>query len=119
MEKSILLSILIPTYNGASKFLDRTMSSIIEGVSLCEEGTIEVVLSNNASTDNTLEFLKQYDKYPFSPTPPLPVLIRVSIQSLYRYKHCRKQCLNLRYEHSSKLSREFLPCEANTQTLNS
>ena len=65
MEKSILLSILIPTYNGASKFLDRTMSSIIEGVSLCEEGTIEVVLSNNASTDNTLEFLKQYDKYPF------------------------------------------------------
>ena len=65
MENSILLSILIPTYNGASKFLDRTMSSIIEGVSLCEEGTIEVVLSNNASTDNTLEFLKQYEKYPF------------------------------------------------------
>lgn len=65
MENSILLSILIPTYNGASKFLDRTMSSIIEGVSLCEEGTVEVVLSNNASTDNTLEILKQYDKYSF------------------------------------------------------
>lgn len=65
MENSILLSILIPTYNGASKFLDRTMSSIIEGVSLCEEGTVEVVLSNNASTDNTLEILKQYDKYPY------------------------------------------------------
>lgn len=65
MEKSILLSILIPTYNGASKFLDRTLSSIIDGISLCEEGVVEVVLSNNASSDNTIEFLKQYKKYSF------------------------------------------------------
>lgn len=65
MEKELLLSILIPTYNGASKFLDKTMESLIGGVQLCEEGLVEVVLSSNASTDNTLEFLKQYDKYPF------------------------------------------------------
>lgn len=65
MEKEVLLSILIPTYNGASNFLDETLKSIIEGVKLCEEGLIEVVLSNNASTDNTLEFLKQYDDYSY------------------------------------------------------
>ena len=65
MKQGVLLSILIPTYNGASKFLDETLKSIIEGVKLCDEGLIEVILSNNASTDNTLELLKQYKEYSF------------------------------------------------------
>lgn len=65
MNNEILLSILIPTYNGASKFLDRTMYSLIEGMNLCEEGMIEVIVSSNASTDNTLEYMNQYRDFPF------------------------------------------------------
>ena len=65
MEKEVLLSILIPTYNGASKYLDRTISSIVEGVKLCGEGLIEVIVSSNASTDNTLELMRQYEDCPY------------------------------------------------------
>lgn len=65
MEKEVLLSILIPTYNGASKYLDRTLNSIIEGVKLCDERSIEIIVSSNASTDNTLELIKQFEDYQY------------------------------------------------------
>lgn len=65
MESNPLLSILIPTYNGASKFLDSVLEYLVKGISLCDTSDIEVIVSNNSSTDNTEEILSKYDKYPF------------------------------------------------------
>ena len=55
MNENIKLSIVIPTYNGSitiGEALDSIVSQIEEGV--------EVVISDNASTDNTPEIVKQY-----------------------------------------------------------
>lgn len=60
-----ILSILIPTYNGASKYIVDVLDFVVKGISLCDSGEIEVVVSNNASTDDTEEFLKRFETYPF------------------------------------------------------
>ena len=60
MEKP-LLSICIPTYNRA-EYLAKSLDSLIVQP---EFSQIEVVISDNASTDNTEEVCKHYrEKYP-------------------------------------------------------
>ncbi len=54
---SILLSICIPTFNGAGK-INNTLECIVEAVG--ERNNIEVIISDNASTDNTNEIVKEY-----------------------------------------------------------
>jgi glycosyltransferase involved in cell wall biosynthesis len=54
-EKKLVLSIVIPTYNGATT-ISETLDSIIPQV---EKG-VEIVVSDNASTDNTPGIVEQY-----------------------------------------------------------
>ena len=62
MDNKCLISICIPTYNRAS-YLDHAIKSIIEN---CDDLDIELVVSNNASTDNTTEIVSKYQlEYPF------------------------------------------------------
>ena len=56
MDGEIKLSIVIPTYNGSAT-IGETLDSIVPQI---EEG-VEVVISDNASTDNTPEIVKQYE----------------------------------------------------------
>jgi len=57
-----ILSICIPTYNRAD-ILDKTLSTLVSEPSFIAE-KIEICISDNASTDNTGEVVKQYtDKY--------------------------------------------------------
>lgn len=59
--KQPLLSICIPTYNRA-EYLKQTLNSIIENDSFCDE--VEVVISDNCSTDNTREICTEFtNKY--------------------------------------------------------
>ena len=53
-----LLSICIPTFNGAER-ITRTLDCIIKAIGNRKD--IEVVVSDNASTDNTFEVLKEYE----------------------------------------------------------
>jgi glycosyltransferase involved in cell wall biosynthesis len=53
-----LLSICIPTYNRAS-ILDQIISSIVTQEEF-NQGLVELVISDNASTDNTEEVVKKY-----------------------------------------------------------
>ena len=59
--KQPLLSICIPTYNRA-EYLKQALSSIVNNGSFCDD--VEVVISDNCSTDNTEEicndFIKRY-----------------------------------------------------------
>lgn len=57
LDQKPLLSICIPTYN-RSFYLDRLLSSILRQVSPLE-GQVEIVISDNASTDNTEEYCSQ------------------------------------------------------------
>lgn len=57
MEREILLSICIPTYN-RSHYLDRCLNSIFSQIT--SEMPIEVILSDNCSTDNTIEIASKY-----------------------------------------------------------
>lgn len=62
MENLPLLSICIPTYN-RKKYLKESLDSIINQEWFNEE-EIEIVISDNASIDNTTEFVKEYqNKY--------------------------------------------------------
>ncbi|MDU1904884.1 MAG: glycosyltransferase family 2 protein [Dysgonomonas sp.] len=63
LNKDFLLSITIPTYNRA-KFLDDSLSSLYEQLS---EGNlpVEVIISDNCSTDNTEEVVNKYIKKGF------------------------------------------------------
>lgn len=57
------LSIAIPTYNGA-KYIRETLDSIISQLNDIDE-KIEIVISDNASTDETPQIIKEYqEKYP-------------------------------------------------------
>ena len=53
---SPLLSILIPTYNGGSRTLKPVLDSFIEGIQLCDSRDIELVVSDNVSTDKALSY---------------------------------------------------------------
>jgi len=58
-----LLTIAIPTYNRAS-LLNLCLDSIVDQVRECSE-CIELIVSNNASTDNTRDIVSRYlDIYP-------------------------------------------------------
>lgn len=57
-NKRPLLSICIPTYNRAS-ILDETLFSIISDPDFIQD-QIEIIVSDNNSTDNTIEIVKKY-----------------------------------------------------------
>ncbi len=52
-RKEPLVSIGIPTYNRAASYLAYTLRSVMEQT----YGSIEIIVSDNASTDNTVEFV--------------------------------------------------------------
>jgi len=58
MVNTPLLSICIPTYNRA-RLLDICLDSMLDQVRACQED-IEVLISNNASTDNTREVVEMF-----------------------------------------------------------
>lgn len=61
---NIKLSVAIPTYNGA-KYIREALNSIISQLEDVNE-EVEIVISDNASTDQTLEIIREYQKkYPF------------------------------------------------------
>lgn len=60
MQK-ILLTIGIPTYNRAT-YLDRCLNSIISQFDNVEQQDIELIIANNASTDNTKDIVSTYSK---------------------------------------------------------
>ncbi|HOC02270.1 MAG TPA: glycosyltransferase [bacterium] len=63
-NKKIKLSIAIPTYNGA-RFIRQTLDSIVDQLNDADE-EMEIVVSDNASTDKTPEIIKEYKgKHPF------------------------------------------------------
>lgn len=55
----IKLSICIPTYNRA-KYLPDLLESILTQINKDNENLIEIVISDNASTDNTIEVINKY-----------------------------------------------------------
>lgn len=61
-----IISICIPTYNG-SKTINKTLDSIIKNInSLNFNEEIEIIVSDDCSTDNTFSILKEYvDKYKY------------------------------------------------------
>lgn len=60
MNDEILLSIAIPTYNG-SNYIEDTLESIIPQVTLSPH-KVDIVISDNASDDNTQDIIKKYQK---------------------------------------------------------
>lgn len=63
-NQNLKLSIAIPTYNG-SRYIRETLDSIIYQLDDIDE-EIEIVISDNASTDKTPYIIKEYqNKYPF------------------------------------------------------
>lgn len=58
MNKDILLSICIPTYNRA-EVLDQTLQKLFSNPDF-DENKVEVIVSDNASTDNTSEIVSKY-----------------------------------------------------------
>lgn len=62
-SSDVKLSVAIPTYNGA-KYIREALDSIITQLDDIDE-KIEIVISDNASTDNTYDIVKEYQKkYP-------------------------------------------------------
>ena len=59
--KNILLSICIPTYN-RSKFLRICLSSIMPQIGINDP--IEIIVSDNFSTDDTLSVISEYQSHP-------------------------------------------------------
>jgi len=64
MNKNIELTIGIPVHNG-SKYIKDTINSIIEQIDDINRNEIEILISDNASIDETPEIIKKYvEKYP-------------------------------------------------------
>lgn len=61
-QNNILLSICIPTYNGASSFLKQSLDLLLPVVENYSN-LIDVIVSNNCSTDNTEELLQSYSNF--------------------------------------------------------
>jgi glycosyltransferase involved in cell wall biosynthesis len=57
MKSDILLSICIPTYN-RSRFLEISLESIMNQIK--DNDSIEIIVSDNGSPDNTLEVISKY-----------------------------------------------------------
>lgn len=62
MKKQAILSICIPTYNGASSFLELVLNSIYEGIH--DRQDVEVIVSDNCSNDSTMFLLEKYKVHP-------------------------------------------------------
>lgn len=64
MTKEILLSICIPTFNGA-KYISHNLDTIINQIKKKNITNVEIIVSDNCSTDNTPDIVKNYQKqYP-------------------------------------------------------
>lgn len=62
MDNNIILSLCIPTYNRC-KYLKKSIESVINQKTFID-GLVEIVVSDNASTDDTYEICKEFtDKY--------------------------------------------------------
>ena len=60
----MLLSICIPTYNG-QKYIKHNIDIIIEQITKYHLNGIEIIVSDNCSTDSTPQIVKQIkEKYP-------------------------------------------------------
>ena len=57
MKKNKVVSIIIPVYNGQS-FIDKCMDSVLNQT----YKNIEIILSDDGSTDNSLKMIKSYAK---------------------------------------------------------
>ena len=61
-ESKYLLSICIPTYNRAS-FLKEALSRVLSQLSQIKDNNkIELLVSDNCSTDNTAEVVSEFNK---------------------------------------------------------
>lgn len=60
-----LLTISIPTFNRAA-YLDTCLHSIFSQLGEEYINDVEIIISNNASTDSTPEIVKKYEKFPFT-----------------------------------------------------
>lgn len=60
MGNDVLLSICMPTYNRL-QHIQRQIKYFINELELSGNGLVEVIISNNASTDGTKGFLKEYE----------------------------------------------------------
>lgn len=58
ISNQVLLSICIPTYN-RSQYLKKSIDSIISQKEFCN-GLVEIVISDNASTDDTEDIVREY-----------------------------------------------------------
>lgn len=58
-DSKVLLSILIPTYNRGD-YLKLALDSIVSQINLENNKKIEIIISNNCSTDNTDEIIKSF-----------------------------------------------------------
>jgi len=61
MENQILLSVTIPTYNRAS-FLDANLAQLKQELLKVKSNNIEIIVSDNCSTDNTEAIVSKYIK---------------------------------------------------------
>jgi len=61
MESKIILSICIPTFNRA-EYLESTILSIVKQTKFQETNEVEIIISDNCSTDNTKEISEKYTK---------------------------------------------------------
>lgn len=60
IDQQPLLSICLPTYNGAQR-IGQTLSYLIEGVKLCSSSALEIIIVDNCSEDDTKAVVESYD----------------------------------------------------------
>ena len=64
MQAQPLLTIAIPTYNRAS-YLRRTLAQLQSEVVNCELDNVEILVSDNASSDNTAQVVEEFQTLGF------------------------------------------------------
>ncbi|KFN39672.1 hypothetical protein KN63_01755 [Smithella sp. F21] len=84
IDENPLVSVCIPAYN-AEKTIEKTLDSII-----CQDyENIEVIVSDNHSTDNTAKIVKQYERYNvqyfMNPIHPENLINSSSVVSNFNY----------------------------------
>jgi len=56
---SLNFSVVIPNLNGAA-YLDESLPSLLKAINLCPSSKFEIILVDNASTDNSFDILNKY-----------------------------------------------------------
>lgn len=87
-QNNILLSICIPTWNRAET-LNVALNLLLEQIDALDGYLVEIVISDNASTDNTWEVISFYNKK----YPKIPFMLNRNIENLGFYgnfKVCRE-----------------------------